>query len=110
MKIILFFKATFLVLLMSINTAASQTASENGDNTLLTMMAQAKMTGMCGLLHQLSTFQITTKMEGGDQFVARFIRTEAARLGLSPAKLIENCSYVTAEYEINMKIIGGLKK
>jgi len=47
------------------------------------ILATAKLAGVCGIVDSMIHFQTTTKMIGGDDFVARFWSVEATRLGFS---------------------------
>lgn len=62
------------------------------------LLAIGKLTGACGVFRQMATFQGQTQLEGGDQFAARFLRAEAARLGKTPAQYVEACNKVIATY------------
>nr|WP_294971551.1 hypothetical protein [uncultured Pseudomonas sp.] len=62
-----------------------------GDNVVQDMMVVSKMTGACGIAQQMAEFQRTTQMPGGDEFVARFWKTEFARLGVTQEEYIKNC-------------------
>lgn len=74
-------------------------ASAQNDLDAQGMLAIAKYTGACGILDSLVTFQKTTRMSGGDEFVARFWTVEAARLGLSVKQLSDRCNQSIAAYE-----------
>lgn len=63
------------------------------------MLATAKYAGFCGALTGMSTFQSATKMPGGDAFFERSVRTEAARLGLTPETLVANCKQAIMAYD-----------
>ena len=53
---------TFVSLFVLLASSMSQ-ANEN--ETILDMLATAKLTGMCGMMKQLTSFQEATRMEGG---------------------------------------------
>jgi hypothetical protein len=63
------------------------------------MLAVAKMAGACGILDSMIQLQSTTKMQGGDEFVARFWAVEAARLGLTVVQLSETCTKTVKAYD-----------
>ncbi len=98
-------KVIFLLLMFSHIVSAEESGSEAGDQ-LVNMMVVAKATGMCGVLSQLVRFQETTKMKGGDEFVMRFLNTEAARLGYTVESFIGQCPSVTEKYKDYMELIG----
>jgi hypothetical protein len=50
------------------------------------------------MVQQLVAFQEATKMPGGDDFLMRFMTTEAARLGETPLGFIERCKGATEFY------------
>lgn len=54
-------------------------------------LAIAKMAGACGILDSLIRFQASTRMPGGEDFVARFWGVEAARLGMTTEQLSAKC-------------------
>lgn len=64
-----------------------------------TIMYSAKMAGMCGNIQQMMEFQESTNMAGGDEFIARFVKTEAARLGYTNEQLIASCEYAATTYK-----------
>lgn len=85
--------AICLILFFSAGVARS------GDtDDLLSLLVMAKGTGMCGVFSQMARFQESTKMEGGDEFVVRFISTEAARLGHTLESFLAQCADTTKEY------------
>ena len=45
------------------------------------ILVQAKMTGWCGAVNMMIVFQGTTNMQGGTEFLSRYLNTEASRLG-----------------------------
>ena len=63
------------------------------------VLATAKIAGACGILDSMIQFQKTTKMEGGDEFVARFWAVESARLGISVQQMSERCNEAITIYD-----------
>jgi hypothetical protein len=63
------------------------------------MLVVAKYAGFCGAIIGIYNFQQATKMAGGDEFVARFIATEAARLGTTVEKIVANCQASIKSYD-----------
>jgi hypothetical protein len=98
-------KIVFLILLLPFIAGAEESNTEPG-NQLVSMMVVAKATGMCGVLSQLVRFQETTKMKGGDEFVMRFLNTEAARLGHTVESYIGQCPDIVEKYKGYMELIG----
>ena len=80
----------FLSLLLPLLLNAEE-VEESKMNEIVSMMVVAKATGMCGVLSQLARFQETTKMKGGDEFIMRFLNTEAARLGHTVQSFVGQC-------------------
>jgi len=78
---IIYFLAVLLFFLPNKSWAQDDAISMQG------ILAAAKYAGACGILDSLIQFQKTTKMDGGDEFVARFWAVEAARLGLTVQEL-----------------------
>jgi hypothetical protein len=66
-------------------------AEKEDEQSTLALLITAKFSGGCGILSQMATFQESTKMEGGDDFLMRFLNTESARLGMSVAQYLEQC-------------------
>ena len=85
-------------------------AEEKGaeeSNMLVELMVVAKATGMCGVFAQMTTFQQATKMPGGDEFIVRFLQTEAARLGHSLDSFLEQCPIFVDKYTQTMEALGA---
>jgi hypothetical protein len=74
-------------------------ASAQNEFTAQGMLATAKFAGACGILDSMINFQKTTRMPGGDDFVARFWSVEAARLGLSVQALSDRCDQSIIAYD-----------
>lgn len=80
----------FLLLpLFSVSVYSKQNENIKAINEAL---ISAKMAGMCGTFQQMLAFQNSTKMKGGDEFIARFASTELARLGFSQKQFIIICN------------------
>jgi len=75
------------------------TARAQDDLNVQSLMAIAKMSGACGILDSQLTFQQTTKLPGGDEFVVRFWRVEATRLGLAMQEYSDRCDQAIAAYD-----------
>lgn len=66
--------------------------------TTQTVMAAAKISGACGVFVQMRDFQEKTKLDGGEEFISRFLWAESARLGQTVDQFINNCNYATEFY------------
>lgn len=86
------------VLLSSFGVGAI--AAEDGAESFQAALASAKFLGGCGILSQMAGFQQSTKMNGGDEFITRFMSTEAARLGVSVEKYMEACRQAGEYYQL----------
>lgn len=86
--------------------ASSQCWAKEKGASMQGMLATAKVAGACGILDSLVQFQKNTKMNGGNEFVARFWGVEAARLGLSVQQLSDKCNEATSAYDIFWGIAG----
>jgi hypothetical protein len=95
----------FLLLFLPVLLNAEE-SKQNDWSEIVGMMVVAKATGMCGALSQLVTFQDTTKMKGGDEFIMRFLETEAARLGYTVDSFVSQCPDVTKKYKEYMKLLN----
>lgn len=96
-----------IVLFLSLIFSFSVLAEEKEDmSAVIEMMIVAKATGMCGVFAQMVSFQDATKMPGGDEFIVRFLNTEAARLGQTLEELTGQCPGVVKEYNSTMKLLG----
>lgn len=87
----------------------STTAMANDDVSPRHALAVAKMAGACGVLDSLIQFQKTTRMEGGESFVLRFWKLEAARLGMSVEGLSQRCDESIANYRVLWDASGDVK-
>ena len=90
-------KVTINFVLLFILLAPSMIQA-NENEAILDMLVTAKLTGMCGMMKQMTSFQEATRMEGGDQFIIRFFRVEAARLGVTVEELLVKCKVSTSAY------------
>lgn len=63
------------------------------------VLVTAKYAGACGILTGILDFQRTTKMAGGDEFVARYWNTEAARLGMTVKEMVARCAQSVSLYD-----------
>ena len=100
-------KHPLLVVVCAAAILVGPTVLAQNDQSLPKVLATAKMAGACGILDQLVVFQGTTKLPGGDDFVARFWATEAARLGMSVKQMSDTCDRAVAGYDPIMKAAGG---
>ena len=62
------------------------------------ILAIAKFTGACGVMDSMINLQETTKLEGGDEFVLRFWKVEAARLGMTVQEFSKQCDDAVEAY------------
>ena len=99
-------KTLVLIILFFPLLLNAQDSEKNKYDEIVGMMVVAKATGMCGVFSQLVRFQETTKMKGGDEFIMRFLNTEAARLGHTLDSLIGQCPDVVSKYKANMEMLG----
>jgi len=73
---------------------------EPSDPYLVALLQAAKVSGMCGVFYQMGKFQDATQLPGGDEFILRFIKTEAARLGLTLEAFLDRCASSTKMYKL----------
>jgi hypothetical protein len=99
MKILL---SIALFLTLAGDTLAADKEAEVGSSYFYDMLVQAKYTGMCGAFRQMGLFQESTKMPGGDEFITRFISTEATRMNVSFEQLLSRCSMTAKAYNAAM--------
>ncbi|MGB5966680.1 MAG: hypothetical protein WBG65_14250 [Sulfurimonadaceae bacterium] len=78
----------------------------NENEPLINLLIVAKATGMCGTIKQLTSFQESTKMPGGDEFILRFVNTEAARLGKTVPQFLSKCQNSVSIYTKTMQSLG----
>ena len=97
---------SLLALLFTAFNVHSTESEQNNNKAVIEMMVVAKATGMCGVFGQLINFQETTKMQGGDDFIVRFLNTEAARLGHTLESLTGQCPGVVKKYNAYMQLFG----
>jgi hypothetical protein len=80
------------------------------ENIASQLMVISKMTGACGVMQQMASFQRTTQMPGGTEFIERFWRTEFARLGKTQAQFIKECEQAIEIYERYTTALEQTKK
>lgn len=80
---------------------------EARSNPMHDALVISKMTGACGMVKQMAAFQEATKMPGGDDFLMRFMTTEAARLGETPLGFLERCKGAIEFYVELTKAAGS---
>jgi hypothetical protein len=97
-----------LVPLMLLVFVCSAHASEEA--SLQDMILVSKMAGVCGVMQQMASFQSTTKMPGGSEFIERFWRTEFARLGKTQETFFKECEGSIAAYNQLWQASEQLKK
>jgi hypothetical protein len=97
---------TFILLLWIPFSVSAEDKAEDDMSAVIEMMVVAKATGMCGVFSQMANFQEATKMAGGDEFVVRFIKTEAVRLGHTLESFMAQCPPVIEKYNSTMKLLG----
>ncbi|ELI7924686.1 hypothetical protein RSE70_004013 [Yersinia enterocolitica] len=93
-------KLIIAISFIAISFASTAAAQEQKDNTkfIQDLMLRSKLAGMCGAIKQMGNFQESTKMPGGDEFIARFLATEQARLNVSPQQFLDVCEKATSTY------------
>ena len=79
-------------------------AEENEE--LIDLMVTSKAVGMCGTITQMASFQEATKMDGGDEFIDRFLSTEMARLGKTLPQFIKECEMAISVYNNTIEALG----
>lgn len=94
-----------LSLILTFSTVTNIYANENKE--ILDSIALGKIAGMCGLVKQMATFQNTTQMKGGNEFITRFLNTEATRLGMSLEVFLSGCIKSVDNYT---RVIESLEK
>lgn len=102
-----------LQILMIAVLSASVTSAAPGDNDFIDeikgYMAIGKLSGLCGAIKQMIDFQDTTKVDGGDKFVQRFVFAETARLGYSVEEFGEVCKVSVKKYDETLQFLDALK-
>lgn len=73
--------------------------SEDNALSIQHIMAMSKFTGLCGSFRQMLIFQDATLMEGGHEFIARFLKTESARIGYSSEEFARQCAEQIKKYK-----------
>lgn len=86
--------------------ARAQTESVSAGGVL----SAAKIAGACGILDSMLDFQLETKLEGGNDFVARFWQAESARLGMTVEEMSETCDKAIMAYNVMFEDAGGTEK
>lgn len=98
-----------LLLILSFHISWSAESYEK-NATPQDLMIVSKVAGMCGTFRQMSIFQESTKMPGGDEFFVRFLHTEMARLGWTEETFYKNCEMSASTYEMYMNEFEQMEK
>lgn len=99
-------KSLLIGLLCSLTLSCFAQDSSDDLDEVITLFVAAKTTGACGVIQQMMTFQESTKMAGGDEFIARFINTEMARLNITLPDFLRDCQTAIKKYNITMEELG----
>lgn len=102
-------KYLFLLILSISVVWSSENNRQDENEAMLTLLAQAKMAGICGTYKQMALFQESTKMVGGDQFLNRYINTEVARLNITHATLLKMCENAVQTYDTTVKALEDMQ-
>lgn len=94
-------RVLFLVVSLVIFAPAQ---AANDSPSLQDIILVSKMTGVCGVMQQMAAFQQATKMPGGNEFIARFWRTEFARLAKSQETFLKECEGSISAYGQLLKL------
>ena len=93
-----------LVLVLPANLSMAQIKDTD---MVLVITTNAKLAGMCGTIRQMTAFQGTTQMPGGNDFLVRFIKTEAARLGMGLQDFLSQCVTISQQHAEYMRLLSG---
>ena len=74
-------------------------AAEKSQSIAQDLLIASKFSGGCGIIIQMATFQQSTKMPGGDEFLERFLKTESARVGMTVKNYLEQCRTSSEIYQ-----------
>ena len=74
-------------------------AVEKSQSIAQDLLIASKFSGGCGIIIQMATFQQSTKMPGGDEFLERFLKTESARVGMTVKNYLEQCRTSSEIYQ-----------
>ena len=69
------------------------------DSSVSVILATSKFAGGCGIMSGMSDFQQRTKLQGGDEFIKRFVYAESARLGITVEEWVLSCQKAIAYYD-----------
>lgn len=95
-----------LVLALAFSIFSFFAIAEEGNAPLRDLLIISKATGMCGTIQQMVAFQESTKMDGGDEFITRFVSTEAARLGQTVPEFVTQCESSITVYTKTIKALN----
>lgn len=80
--------------------------AESNNEQLLSILAVSKMAGLCGAVQQMARFQDATQLTGGNDFIYRFVGTEAARLGIDHQLFLKHCEQAIERYDSYVQAIS----
>ncbi len=95
----------FYITLLSIGGALSGNACASQGDEILRMLANAKLTGACGMLGQQMQFQEFAQMQGAHDFLMKFTEAEAARLEMTMDQYLSACRQATQSYNVTVDAI-----
>lgn len=92
-------RITILAMEIALLSLVAPIANAEENLSIQEVLSIAKLAGVCGVFKQMAAFQEATQLEGGHVFAARFLMTEAARLGKTPEEYVTQCNRAIAAYE-----------
>lgn len=98
-----------LILIVLMVFISHDVKANEENEPLIELLIASKATGMCGNIQQMLAFQESTQMNGGDEFIARFVSTEAARLGKTVSEFVAQCDAAIEIYTKTMKDLDYVK-
>lgn len=98
-----------VIVALAVSVSASHAQRGTPELSLESFLVVGKASGACGILNLQLTFQQTTRMAGGDEFVVRFWTTEAARLGMTLKEYSDHCNRTLASYDKLSEAAEALK-
>lgn len=63
------------------------------------MLANAKFTGLCGLVQEIMFFQRVAQSIGGEDYIYKFVGVESERLDLAHSSFLNQCEKSIRNYD-----------
>lgn len=100
----------YLFLIVALLGSFHAIAKDDDTDFAISVMIVSKTTGMCGAISQMTKFQESTQLSGGDEFIERFIKSELGRLDMTAQEFVDSCSKSIESYNTLKNTLESSRK